>query len=59
MNKFMAIVILPLLVIILTFKSSNAAAASTGGSATSFQVGAIKRYVFLKCLLTIKILLFF
>ncbi len=46
MNKFIVIAILPLLVIILTFKWSNAAVVSTGGSATSPQVGGIKRYVF-------------
>jgi len=46
MNKFLVIAILPLLVIILTFKSSNAAAVSAGGSATISQVGTIKRYVF-------------
>jgi len=46
MNKFLVVAILPLFVIILTFKSSNAAAVSTGGSATISQVGTIKRYVF-------------
>jgi len=46
MNKFILIAILPLLVIILTFKWSDAAAVSTGGSATFSQVGTIKRYVF-------------
>jgi uncharacterized membrane protein len=59
MNKFIVIAILPLFVIILTFKWSNAAAVNTGGSATSSQVDGIKRYVFLKCLLTIEILLCF
>jgi hypothetical protein len=46
MNKFLVIAILPLLVIILTFKWSDATAVSTGGSATFSQVGTIKRYVF-------------